>query len=176
MDFTPDPRTQELVASLQEMMREHVVPAQRRFEEELTPPATGGRGRASRSCRSCGTRRGAAGCGTPSCPARRGRGLTNLQYAALAEVTGHAMDPRPRRPQLRRAGHRQHGGAAQFGTPEQKEQWLQLQPLLRGEIRSAFAMTEPDVASSDATNISTSIRRDGDDYVVNGRKWWITAR
>ena len=60
-----------------------------------------------------------------------------------------------------------------FGTPDQKERWLQ--PLLDGQIRSAFAMTEPDVASSDATNISTTIVRDGDEYVINGRKWWITG-
>ena len=62
---------------------------------------------------------------------------------------------------------------AKFGTAEQQERWLQ--PLLDGEIRSSFAMTEPDVASSDATNIATSIVRDGDEYVVNGRKWWITG-
>jgi hypothetical protein len=62
---------------------------------------------------------------------------------------------------------------SEFGTEEQKQRWLS--PLLEGKIRSAFAMTEPDVASSDATNISTRIERDGDDYVINGRKWWITG-
>ena len=109
-------------------------------------------------------------------PARRrehGAGLTNLQYAPLAEITGRSRPPRPARAQLRGARHRQHGGAGEFGTPEQQERWLD--PLLDGTIRSAFAMTEPDVASSDATNIETSIVRDGDEYVINGRKWWITG-
>ena len=92
------------------------------------------------------------GCGTSSSPATDGAGLTNLQYAPVAELTGWSPRLASGRVQLRRARHRQHGGAADFGTPEQKERWLE--PLLRAEIRSSFCMTEPDVASSDATNIA----------------------
>ena len=99
-------------------------------------------------------------------------GLKVHEYAPLAELTGWSHLA-PRGHQLHRARHGQHGGAPPVRHAEQKERWLQ--PLLDGEIRSAFAMTEPDVASSDATNISISIVRDGDDYVINGRKWWISG-
>ena len=102
-----------------------------------------------------------------------GAGLTNLQYAPLAEITGrnpwiapealNCSAPTPGNMEL----------LSLFGTPEQKERWLE--PLLEGEIRSAFSMTEPEVASSDATNIATRIERDGDDYVINGRKWWTSG-
>ncbi|RKT76706.1 acyl-CoA dehydrogenase [Terracoccus luteus] len=106
-------------------------------------------------------------------PGGRGAGLTNLQYAPLAEVTGRSIRLAPAALNCAAPDTGNMEVLAQFGTPEQQEQWLE--PLLRGEIRSAFAMTEPDVASSDATNIGLRIERQGDEYVINGRKWWITG-
>ena len=100
-------------------------------------------------------------------------GLTNLQYAPLAELTGHAGHLAPAALNCAAPDTGNMEVLSLFGTPEQKERWLK--PLLAAEIRSSFAMTEPDVASSDATNIETRIERDGDEYVLNGRKWWITG-
>jgi acyl-CoA dehydrogenase len=106
-------------------------------------------------------------------PGEHGAGLTNLQYAPLAEITGRSLHLAPAALNCAAPDTGNMEVLAMFGTEEQRKLWLQ--PLLDGEIRSSFAMTEPDVASSDATNISTRIERDGDSYVINGRKWWITG-
>jgi acyl-CoA dehydrogenase len=173
MEFAYDARTQELREQVLAFMDEHVHPNEARFHSELdgledrwdwtsTPVMQELRAKARKQ-----------GLWNLFLPGELGAGLTNLQYAPLAEITGRSGHLAPAAFNCAAPDTGNMEVLALFGTPEQKEQWLT--PLLEGEIRSAFAMTEPDTASSDATNISTSIRRDGDDYVINGRKWWITG-
>ncbi|WP_130798000.1 acyl-CoA dehydrogenase family protein [Streptomyces otsuchiensis] len=172
MDFAFDRRTEELRARLWEFMEERVLPAEATAARQLADAA--GEWRPApvvAELRAEARRRGLWNLFLPD--ERHGAGLTNLQYAPLAEITGHS-------PQLAPAalncGAPDTGNMellAEFGSAEQRRRWLE--PLLEGEIRSAFAMTEPDVASSDATNITTSIERDGDHWVVNGHKWYISG-
>jgi len=104
---------------------------------------------------------------------RRGAGLTNLEYAPLAEITGRSLAMAPEALNCSAPDTGNMEVLARFGTPEQQTRWLE--PLLEAQIRSAFLMTEPAVASSDAANVATTICRDGDHYVINGRKWWSTG-
>ena len=173
MDFGYDARTLELRTNLQEFMEGRVHPAERAFHgqlEELNDPWAWDSAPVFRELRAEARERGLWNLFLPG---ESGAGLTNLQYAPLAEITGRSMHLAP--PALNCAAPDTGNMEVleMFGTPDQKKRWLQ--PLLDGQIRSAFAMTEPDVASSDATNISTTIVRDGDEYVINGRKWWITG-
>ncbi|MDQ4119350.1 MAG: acyl-CoA dehydrogenase family protein [Actinomycetota bacterium] len=173
MDFAFDARTEELRKTLLDFMDSHVYPAEPVFAEQLAqlpdrwafdsvPVLAELRAEARRR-----------GLWNLFLPGEHGAGLTNLQYAPLAEITGRSGHLAPAALNCSAPDTGNMEVLAQFGTDEQKQQWLE--PLLAGEIRSSFAMTEPDVASSDATNIGTRIERDGDDYVINGRKWWITG-
>ncbi len=173
MDFAPDPRTVELDATLRRFLDEHVVPAEPVFAAELEALDNRWHWTAAPVLGELRSRARELGLWNLFLPGEHGAGLTTLQYATLAETSGRCLGLAP--PALNCAAPDTGNMEllAMFGTPEQQERWLE--PLLDGRIRSAFAMTEPDVASSDATNIRTSIVRDGDEYVVSGRKWWITG-
>jgi len=174
MDFAYDARTQELQGELQAFSDEQIVPAEPVFSEQAAKLASEGRGwerpPIMDDLKAKARKRGLWNLFLAHQPA--GAGLTNLQYAPLAELSGRSfLTPEALNCAAPDTGNMEV--LAEFGTKEQQERWLR--PLLDGEIRSAFCMTEPDVASSDATNISTSITRDGDVYVINGRKWWSSG-
>ena len=169
MSFAPSAKAKELQQRLQRFMVAYVYPNEQRFHEEVArerwKPT-----KIVEELKSKARDQGLWNLFLPRDP--NGAGLTNLEYAPLCEIMGRShMAPEVFNCSAPDTGNMEV--LARYGTPEQKEKWLK--PLLAGEIRSCFAMTEPDVASSDATNISASIVRHGDDYVINGRKWWSSG-
>ncbi|MGI5178096.1 acyl-CoA dehydrogenase family protein [Dactylosporangium sp. CA-152071] len=176
MDFRFDTRTAELHEKLTDFMQEEVYPAEPRFEAELAALSAGSgdpwaRPAVIEELKASARDRGLWNLFLPD--DRFGAGLTNLQYAPLAEITGRSPHLAPEALNCAAPDTGNMEVLAGFGSPGQQDRWLK--PLLEGQIRSAFCMTEPDVASSDATNIATRIERDGDSYVINGRKWWSSG-
>jgi len=169
MNFAFSAKVKSLQQRLQAFMDEHVYPNERRFYDEIE------RNRWSPTCviEDLKPKARAAGLWNLFLPDQEyGAGLTNLEYAPLCEIMGRSLIA----PEIFNCSAPDTGNMevlARYGTAEQKERWLK--PLLAGEIRSCFAMTEPAVASSDATNIEASIVRQGDEYLINGRKWWTSG-
>jgi acyl-CoA dehydrogenase len=173
MDFRFDAATEKLRESLLAFMDEKIHPAEPVFAEQLAVLDNRWAWTQAPILAELRAEARARGLWNLFLPGDYGAGLTNLQYAPLAEITGRSLNLAPAVLNCAAPDTGNMEVLAMFGTDEQRKTWLQ--PLLDGEIRSSFAMTEPDVASSDATNISTRIERDGDHYVINGRKWWITG-
>ncbi|HEY0358456.1 MAG TPA: acyl-CoA dehydrogenase family protein [Mycobacteriales bacterium] len=172
MDFAPSATASEHLDRLRAFMDERVFPAEPVYaeqraklraegDEHTVPPVV-------EELKAEARRRGLWNLFLPDVS-----GLGVLDYAPLAELTGWSVELAPEAINCAAPDTGNMEVLHMFGTPEQKQRWLD--PLLAGEIRSSFAMTEPAVASSDATNIATTIARDGDSYVINGRKWWITG-
>ncbi|MGZ5367395.1 MAG: acyl-CoA dehydrogenase family protein [Aeromicrobium sp.] len=171
MEFAFNATTEELRGKLNAFMDEFVYPAEPVAHQQLADyPDAWGPAPILEDLKAEARR---SGLWNLFLPGEHGAGLSNLQYAPLAEITGRSIQLAPAAVNCAAPDTGNMEVLTEFGSPEQKEKWLK--PLLEAEIRSAFAMTEPKVASSDATNIETSIVRDGDDYVINGRKWWITG-
>lgn len=171
MDFEHSPKVKDLLARLGAFMAEHVYPNERIYAEEIAAGAD--RWASPPVMEAMKAKARAAGLWNLFLPDHGGgAGLSNLEYAPLCEVMGRS----PIAAEVFNCSAPDTGNMevlARYGTPEQKKRWLE--PLLAGEIRSGFAMTEPQVASSDARNIASRIVRDGDDYVINGRKWWTSG-
>ena len=180
MDFDYSPKTKELQAKVLQFMNEHIYPAEKAYKDELEANTKAGkRWTPLQTIEKLKPKAKAAGLwnlflpvDSASASGYAGAGLTNQEYAPLAEIMGAVTWAS----EVFNCSAPDTGNMetiARYGSEENKKRWLK--PLLDGEIRSAFAMTEPDVASSDATNIETRIERHGDDYVINGRKWWISG-
>jgi acyl-CoA dehydrogenase len=174
MDFGYSPRTQELRERLSAFMAEHVYPAEPLYDaEQAANTAANRRWTPLKTIEDLKPKARAAGLWNLFLPeSKRGAGLTNQEYAPLAEIMGAV----PWASEVFNCSAPDTGNMevlTRYGTPEHQREWLE--PLLEGKIRSAFAMTEPAVASSDATNIEARIERDGDHYVINGRKWWTSG-
>jgi acyl-CoA dehydrogenase len=180
MDFEYSGKTKELQAKLLKFMDDHIYPAEEAYEAELAAnTAAGKRWTALQTIEKLKPKARAAGLWNLFLPVDsaaasgyQGAGLTNQEYAPLAEIMGRVSWSS----EVFNCSAPDTGNMetiARYGSEEIKARWLK--PLLEGEIRSAFAMTEPQVASSDATNIETRIERQGDEYVINGHKWWISG-
>ncbi|MCW7537853.1 acyl-CoA dehydrogenase family protein [Aquabacterium sp. A7-Y] len=174
MDFDYSPKTKELQARLTAFMAQHIYPNEARFNEEIEANTRAGkRWTPLQLLEELKPKAREAGLWNLFLPdSTLGAGLSNQEYAPLAEIMGRV----PWSSEVFNCSAPDTGNMevlVRYGTEEQKRQWLQ--PLLEGKIRSAFAMTEPEVASSDATNICARIERQGDEYVINGRKWWTSG-
>ena len=169
MHFELSQKTKDLQQQLTAFMEDHIYPNEQRFHDEIQRE----RWSPTRIIEELKPKARAAGLWNLFLPHdEHGAGLSNLEYAPLCEIMGRStMAPEVFNCSAPDTGNMEV--LARYGTPEQQERWLK--PLLAGEIRSYFAMTEPAVASSDATNIESSIVRDGDEYVINGRKWWSSG-
>ena len=170
MRFEYSARTRELEAALRAFMDEHIYPNEKLYYEQI---AAGNRWKPVPIIEDLKPKARALGLWNLFLPDREyGAGLSNFEYAPLCEIMGRSVMA----PEVFNCSAPDTGNIevlARYGSPEQKQRWLK--PLLAGEIRSCFCMTEPGVASSDATNISASISRDGNDYILNGRKWWSSG-
>jgi acyl-CoA dehydrogenase len=180
MDFEYSPKTKELQAKLLKFMDDYIYPAEKEYEQELvTNTQAGKRWTALQTIEKLKPKARAAGLwnlflpvDSASASGYEGAGLTNQEYAPLAEIMGRVLWSS----EVFNCSAPDTGNMetiARYGSEAIKARWLK--PLLEGQIRSAFAMTEPEVASSDATNICTRIERQGNDYVINGHKWWISG-
>ncbi|CAB4323522.1 MAG: acyl-CoA dehydrogenase [Actinobacteria bacterium] len=173
MDFAPSPRAADLIERLQAFMDEEIYPAEPVFAQQMAESGDPHfHPHVMEELKAKARERGLWNLFLPHVTEWTPDPVSSTDYAPLAEISGRS----PLAPEALNSAAPDTGNMeilSLFGTPEQKEQWLV--PLLAGEIRSCFAMTEPDVASSDARNIQLSIRREGDEYVLNGRKWWISG-